>query len=299
MPGDRRSKAIHVGTGGPNGRRVAAERGVIGTEEEDIASVDQRRAGVSLQPRPLLGVDVPHQRRIRRRRVRAAGDPDASVGTAVGVADAEALHDGEGPAAQAQEMPCGGQADHPTADNDGPIGSIAHVVGPFGVAGVAAWPSRGLDDAADADQNPSGASMPPMRQWPSAIRAVNGPRFALVLLWTAVAFVAAVPSAMAQEADLAVTKAGPATAAANSDVTYSRHRLQRRARRCRRRDGHRSHSRGDDVRLRVIDQRASVARTGPASAGPDSDVVFTLTVVIRRSPAARRRSAPAERSVAR
>ena len=26
--------------------------------------------------------------------------------------------------------------------------------------------------------------MPPMRQWPSAIRAVNGPRFALVLLWT-------------------------------------------------------------------------------------------------------------------
>jgi len=46
------------------------------------------------------------------------------------VADAEALHDGEGPAAQAQEMPCGGQADHPTADYDDPIGSFAHVVGP-------------------------------------------------------------------------------------------------------------------------------------------------------------------------
>ena len=63
--------------------------------------------------------------------------------------------------------------------------------------------------------------MPPMRQWPSAIRAVNGPRFALVLLWTAIAFVAAVPSAMAQEADVGVTKAGPATAAANSNVAYS------------------------------------------------------------------------------
>jgi hypothetical protein len=47
------------------------------------------------------------------------------------VADAEALHDGEGPAAQTQEMPCGGQADHPTADNDGSIRSLAHVVGPF------------------------------------------------------------------------------------------------------------------------------------------------------------------------
>ena len=33
----RRSKALHVGARGPNGRRVAAERGVIGAEEEDIA----------------------------------------------------------------------------------------------------------------------------------------------------------------------------------------------------------------------------------------------------------------------
>jgi uncharacterized repeat protein (TIGR01451 family) len=47
------------------------------------------------------------------------------------------------------------------------------------------------------------------------------PGSALVLLWTAVAFVAAVPSAVAQEADVAVTKVGPDTAAANSTVAYS------------------------------------------------------------------------------
>jgi hypothetical protein len=147
-PGHRRSKAFHVGTGGPNGRRVAAERGVIGTEEEDTATVDQRRAGVPLQSRPLLGVDVPHQRRIRRRRVRTAGDPDASVGAAVGVADSEALHDGERPAAQTQEMPCGGQADHSTADDDDSIRLLAHVVGPFASLRVAAPHRTGPADYA-------------------------------------------------------------------------------------------------------------------------------------------------------
>ena len=46
------------------------------------------------------------------------------------MADAEPLHDGEGPAAQTQEVPCGGQADHACADYDDPVGSIAHVVDP-------------------------------------------------------------------------------------------------------------------------------------------------------------------------
>jgi hypothetical protein len=60
------------------------------------------------------------------------------------VADTEALHDGEGPAAQTQEMPCGGPADHPAADDDDPIRSIDHVCGPFRVPRIAAWPSAEL-----------------------------------------------------------------------------------------------------------------------------------------------------------
>lgn len=60
-----------------------------------------------------------------------------------------------------------------------------------------------------------------MRRWPSAIRAANVPRFAVALLSTAIALVAAVPSVMAQEADLGVAKSGPSTAAANGNVAYS------------------------------------------------------------------------------
>lgn len=60
-----------------------------------------------------------------------------------------------------------------------------------------------------------------MRQWPSAICAVNGAKFAVVLLSTVIALVAAVSSVMAQEADVGVAKSGPSTVAANSNVAYS------------------------------------------------------------------------------
>ena len=55
-----------------------------------------------------------------------------------------------------------------------------------------------------------------MRRWLSTIRG-----FAVVLLSTAIVFVAAVSSVMAQEADVGVAKSGPATAAPDSDVAYS------------------------------------------------------------------------------
>jgi len=62
-----------------------------------------------------------------------------------------------------------------------------------------------------------------MRQWPSAIRAVNVAKFGvvLVLLSTVIVLVAAVSSVMAQEADVGVAKSGPSTVAANSNVAYS------------------------------------------------------------------------------
>ena len=120
--------AVDVGARGLDRRRIAGERGAIGAEEEDVRRPDERQLGRALQARPLLVTDVAHQAGVGGARVRAPRHPRAAVRAAAVVADAEALHQRDGAAAETQEMPGGGQAHHAAADHDRAVHSLAHVV---------------------------------------------------------------------------------------------------------------------------------------------------------------------------